>query len=63
MAAAFKMLRRASWRLVHQAICLGKHREASPRFVHTQQLESYLSAMRVEYGDGATLFYPWHPDD
>ena len=63
MVAAFKMLRRASWRLVHEAICFGRHRKPSPRFVHTQQLESYLRGMRTEYRDGATLHYPWHPDD
>ena len=63
IAMAFKMLRRASWRLVRQAICFGKHRQPSAQFVHTQQLESYLQGMRTEYGDTATLSYPWHPDD
>jgi DNA-binding MarR family transcriptional regulator len=63
IATAFKMLRRASWRLVHQAICFGKHREPSPQLVHSDQLESYLCAMHAQYGDTATLYYPWHPDD
>ena len=63
IAAAFKMLRRASWRLVHQAICFGQHGAPSPQFVHTERLESYLRGMRTEYGDTATLYYPWHPDD
>jgi DNA-binding MarR family transcriptional regulator len=63
IASAFKMLRRASWRLVHEAICFGKHRDPSARFVHTEQLESYLSQIRGHYGDSATLHYPWHPDE
>lgn len=60
---AFKMLRRASWRLVHEAICFGKHRVASAQFEHTEKLESYLRGMRLQYGDTAKLSYPWHPDD
>jgi DNA-binding MarR family transcriptional regulator len=63
IAMAFKMLRRASWRLVHEAICYGKHRDDSVRLVHTEQLESYLHEMRRQYGDTATLHCPWHPDD
>jgi DNA-binding MarR family transcriptional regulator len=63
IAAAFKMLRRASWRLVHESICFGKHRDDSARLVHTDQLESYLRGMCRQYGDTATLYYPWHPDD
>jgi hypothetical protein len=57
------MLRRASWRLVHEAICFGKRHDDSARLVHTCQLESYLDSMRASYGDRATLHYPWHPDD
>jgi DNA-binding MarR family transcriptional regulator len=26
-------------------------------------LDSFLSGMREAYGDVATLYYPWHPDD
>jgi DNA-binding MarR family transcriptional regulator len=63
MTKAFKMLRRASWRLVHEAICFGRHRDRSAQFVRTERLEGYLSGMRQHYGDAATLFYPWHPDD
>jgi DNA-binding MarR family transcriptional regulator len=63
IAMAFKMLRRASWRLVHESICFGKHRDDSARLVHTDQLESYLRGMCRQYGDTATLYYPWHPDD
>jgi DNA-binding MarR family transcriptional regulator len=60
---AFKMLRRPSWRLVHEAICFGRHRDVSARFVHTEKLEGYLCGIREHYGDAASLYYPWHPDD
>ena len=63
IATAFKVLRRASWRLVYEAICFGNHREPSEQFVHTEQLDSYLHGMRKHYDDSATLYYPWHPDD
>ena len=63
VSTAFKMLRRASWRLVHEAICFGRHRDRSAQFVRTERLEGYLLAMRQHYGDAATLYYPWHPDD
>ena len=63
ITTAFQMLRRASWRLVHEAICFGRHRDRSSRFIHSQQLESYMRAIRMEYGDTAILSYPWHPDD
>jgi DNA-binding MarR family transcriptional regulator len=63
IAAAHKMLVRAAKRIVYEAICLGKHRDAGARFAHMAQLESYLRAMRTHYGDTASLLYPWHPDD
>jgi DNA-binding MarR family transcriptional regulator len=64
IATAFKVLRRASWRLVHLAICFGKHRNPSAQFVHTQHLEGYLHGIREQYGDTAPLIlYRWHPDD
>jgi DNA-binding MarR family transcriptional regulator len=63
IAEAFKALRRASWRLVHEAICYQRHGDDSERLVHTDRLESYLHGMRGQYGDTATLYYPWHPDD
>lgn len=63
VATAFKTLRRPSWRLVHEAICFGRHRHVSARFVHTEKLEGYLRAIREHYGDAASLYYPWHPDD
>jgi DNA-binding MarR family transcriptional regulator len=63
IATAFRMLRRASWRLVHPAICFGKHRDESLRLAHTERLDAYLGAMRTHYDDTATIYYPWHPDD
>ena len=61
---AYRALLRAARRLVHEAICFGRHRDPSQQFVHLDTLESYLSAMRRQYGDRATLYYPWgHPDD
>jgi hypothetical protein len=50
--------------LVCAAICFGKHRDPDQRLNHLATLESYLSALRTHFGDGATLYYPWgHPDD
>jgi DNA-binding MarR family transcriptional regulator len=63
VATAFKMLRRATWRLVHEAICFGRHHDRSAQFVRTERLEGYLSGMRQHFGDPATLYFPWHPDD
>jgi DNA-binding MarR family transcriptional regulator len=62
--AAHRMLTRAVRRLVHQAICFGKHRDKSARFLHIFGLDAYLRSMREHYGDAATLTYPLgHPDD
>ena len=61
---ARQALLRAVRLLVCRAICFGPHRHADRRFQHLAALESYLSAMRRQFGDGATLYYPWgHPDD
>jgi DNA-binding MarR family transcriptional regulator len=61
---ARRALLRAAGRLVCTAICFGKHRDPGQRFHHLATLESYLSALREYFGDGATLYYPWgHPDD
>ena len=60
---ACKAIMRASWRLLHYAISFGKHRDRNARFAHTCNLEDYLRALRSDYGDTATLSYPWHPDD
>jgi DNA-binding MarR family transcriptional regulator len=50
--------------LVYVATCFGKHRDPNKRLVHMSQLESYLDGLRSDFGDIATLYYPWgHPDD
>ncbi|HEY8040344.1 MAG TPA: MarR family transcriptional regulator [Polyangiaceae bacterium] len=62
--AARRLLIRGVQRIVYQCICMGKHRDANQRFVHMEWLESYLRALRRDFGDTATLYYPWgHPDD
>jgi DNA-binding MarR family transcriptional regulator len=51
-------------RFVCEAICFGAHRDPIQRLIHMDQLESYLRALRSDFGDTATLYYPWgHPDD
>jgi DNA-binding MarR family transcriptional regulator len=51
-------------RIVWDAICFGRHRDPQERFIHMEQLEGYLRALRRDFGDIATLYYPWgHPDD
>jgi DNA-binding MarR family transcriptional regulator len=61
---ACRMLIRGAARFVYEAICYGKHRDPWERFVHMDQLESYLRVLRRHFGDRATLYYAWgHPDD
>ncbi|HEY8038877.1 MAG TPA: MarR family transcriptional regulator [Polyangiaceae bacterium] len=61
---ARRLLLRGVQRIVYQCICMGSHRDANQRFVHMEWLESYLGVLRRDFGDTATLYYPWgHPDD
>jgi DNA-binding MarR family transcriptional regulator len=61
---AHKVMLPAVRTMVLGAICFGKHRSASARFVHMETLESYLRSLRGRFGDSAGLYYPWgHPDD
>ncbi|HEY8040639.1 MAG TPA: MarR family transcriptional regulator [Polyangiaceae bacterium] len=61
---ARRLLLRGVQRIVTQCICMGRHRDATQRFVHMEWLESYLQLLRRDFGDTATLYYPWgHPDD
>jgi DNA-binding MarR family transcriptional regulator len=62
LAARTAMLR-AAQRLVDHAITFGKHRDADACFRNMAQLEDYLRGMRSDFGDTATLSFPWHPDD
>ena len=61
---ARKVMLRAMRRMVYVAICFGRHRNADARFQHMETIESYLRALRKQFGDTARLYYPWgHPDD
>ena len=64
MRRARRLLLRGVRRIVWDAICFGRHRDPNQQFLHMQQLESYLLVLRHDFGDTATLYYPWgHPDD
>ena len=55
---------RAMRKLVYVAICFGQHRNPDKRLVHMDRLEGYLQSLRRQFGDRATLYYPWgDPDD
>ncbi|HEY8038569.1 MAG TPA: MarR family transcriptional regulator [Polyangiaceae bacterium] len=61
---ARRLLLRGVQRIVYHCICMGRHRDANERFRHMEWLESYLRVLRRDFGDTATLYYPWgHPDD
>jgi DNA-binding MarR family transcriptional regulator len=63
---AFRTLARANkppYRALMRAITFGHPNDVDKCFVATCNLESVLRAMRIEFGDTATLYYPWHPDD
>ena len=61
---ARRIMLRSVLRIVYVAICFGFHRDPVTRFCHMDQLESFLRGLRSEFGDKATLYYPWgHPDD
>jgi DNA-binding MarR family transcriptional regulator len=61
---AWSLLVRLLRRFVCEAICFGQHRDPEQRFVRMAELESYLDALRHDFGDTATLYYRWgHPDD
>ncbi len=64
IVGARRSLMRAVQRLVYVAICFGRHRDSACRLLHMDTLEGYLRALRREFGDTASLYYPWgHPDD
>ena len=61
---ARKVMLRAMRRMVNVAICFGQHRDSDARLRHMETLESYLRALRRQFGDKARLYYRWgHPDD
>jgi DNA-binding MarR family transcriptional regulator len=61
--AAYRAIARASMRLVYMAMSFGERWSAKAAFGPMSELEGYLICLRREYGDGAELSYPWHPDD
>ena len=62
--AASRVMTRAVDRLVHEAICCGKHRNRDQRWIHMDTLEGYLDNLRRMFGDTATLQYLYfHPDN
>ena len=51
-------------RLVTAAICFRDPRDPDERLWNMAQLEGYLNVLRRDFGDRATLYFPWgHPDD
>ena len=65
-------IRRASWMLIHTGqVQLAVDSALSPErwydsdhcFYLMEALDSSLSRLREVYGDVATLYYRWHPDD
>ena len=50
-------------RLLWMTICFGKWWDPAVRFRHMSDYESYLHAIRSQYGDVAWLPYPLHPED
>jgi DNA-binding MarR family transcriptional regulator len=56
-------LARACRRLLCMAICFGGWSDPGACYRHLSGYESYLDAIRMQYGDRAWLVYPWHPDD
>jgi DNA-binding MarR family transcriptional regulator len=64
IGAIHRVMLRGVQRWVDVAICFGRHRDRNVRFRNMASFESYLHALRLEFGDGATHAYPWgHPDD
>jgi DNA-binding MarR family transcriptional regulator len=61
---ARRIMLRGVLRIVYVAICFGSHRDPTTRFESMDNLESFLRGLRCEFGDTASLYYPWgHPDD
>ncbi len=64
IVGARRLLLRAVQRLTCVAICFGRHRKWQSRLESMSTLESYLDALRAQFGDTASLYYRWgHPDD
>jgi DNA-binding MarR family transcriptional regulator len=63
IGAIYRVMTRAVLRWVYDAVCSGHLRRSDERWIDMEAIESYLRALRREFGDVATLTYPWdHPD-
>jgi DNA-binding MarR family transcriptional regulator len=59
-----RWMRRGLHRIVLRAICFGSHSDPDVQLWNMAELESYLRVLRTDFGDRASLYYPWgHPDD
>lgn len=57
------LLGRIHW-IVCKCICFGSHADPNERLFNMDHLEGYLRVLRRDFGDAASLYYPWgHPDD
>ncbi|MGH7296586.1 MAG: MarR family winged helix-turn-helix transcriptional regulator [Polyangiaceae bacterium] len=64
LLAARRVILRSVERLVTAAICFLNPRDPMERLVNMDSLEGYLRVLRRDFGDRATLYFPWgHPDD
>ncbi len=61
--AAYQAMARSSMRLLYMALSFGERWSAEAAFWPMSELEDLLRCLRREYGDVASLPYPWHPDD
>ena len=62
--AALHVVLRTVDRLVTNSLCHGYHLRRDRRLVAMATLEDALWTFRRDFGDRATLYFPWgHPDD
>jgi DNA-binding MarR family transcriptional regulator len=50
-------------RAVNRALCPERRYDRGACFVAMDDCDGKLNAFRRAYGDVATLYFPWHPDD
>jgi DNA-binding MarR family transcriptional regulator len=48
---------------VDSALCPDRWHDPGACFWAMEDCDNKLNAFRRAYGDGATLYFPWHPDD
>jgi len=52
-----------SLRAVNRALCPERRHDRGACLVAMEDCDGKLNAFRRAYGDVATLYFPWHPDD